>query len=185
MSKRYCPSCGEMVETLVMVRAGKEEARCSNCGMLLSETGTKIKTLQSVLAAEDSPALLRKVAEMLELKKIAHNVVQCKNGEEFVMQATSRLRAGLPVNLAILDVQMPILNGVNAAIALRAIERARNHKSRIPILFFTATKCDETFQQVLKYCAPARYINKGAGSSPEEFADRLYQVISGLLTQEG
>jgi CheY-like chemotaxis protein len=165
------------------VRAGNEEATCSNCGIIIGGPHSHIKTLQSILAAEDTPLLLRKVAEMLELKKIAHNVVPCRDGEEFLEQATSRLRAGLPVSLAILDVQMPILNGVNAAIALRAVERARNVSQRIPIIFFTSTRCDETFQKVLKYCAPARYINKGAGSSPEEFADRLYQVIAGLLSR--
>lgn len=172
-----------MVETLAMVHSGQEEVTCSNCGVVLSAPEAKIRTLQSVLAAEDTPLLLRKVAEMLELRKISNSVVPCKNGEEFLSQATSRLRAGLPISLVILDVQMPILNGINAAIALRAVERARNVKQRVPILFFTATRCDETFQQVLKYCAPARYINKGVGTSPEEFADRLYQVIAGLLSR--
>jgi len=173
-----------MVATLIMVSSGDEELSCSNCGMVLSAPRLKIKTLQSVLAAEDTPLLLRKVAEMLEVRKVSHTVIPCKNGEEFLSQATSRLRAGLPISLAILDIQMPILNGVNAAIALRAVERAHNVKQRVPILFFTAARCDETFQQVLKYCAPARYINKGAGSSPQEFADRLYDVIAGLLSRQ-
>ena len=39
-------------------------------------------------------------------------------------------------------------------------------------------------EDVLKYCKPAKYINKGSGASPEQFAERLYQVIYQLLTEQ-
>lgn len=181
--EKYCPSCGEMVETLVIIRSGKETMECANCGMSLDKTALKIKPLKCVLAAEDTPLLLKKVTEMLELKNIANNVVPCKNGEEFIAKATGRMRAGLPVSLAILDVNMPIMNGINAAIVLRSIERALDKNKPAPILFFTSNRLDKTFLKVLKYCSPAQYINKGTGSNPDEFADRLYQVIAGLLSQ--
>ncbi len=180
--ERYCPSCGEMVDTLVMVKTGKEELICACCGMVFRDT-EEIRTLRAVLAAEDSPLLLRKVSEMLEAKEVARTVIPCQNGEVFLENAVSRLRAGLPVSLAILDVNMPILNGINAATAIRAIERGMGMAKKIPILFFTSHKCDNNFQKVLKYCTPAHYINKGVGSSPEDFAERLYNVIAGLLQE--
>ena len=174
-----------MVDTIAMVKAGKEELCCANCGFAFNPSAKPIRTLRAVLMADDSPLLLRRVAELLEAKEISRTVITCKNGEEFIERSVSRLRAGLPISLAILDITMPILNGVNAAVALRAVERGVGTAKKIPILFFTANKSDASFKKVLSFCAPAHYINKGAGSSPEEFADRLHNVISGLIQEQG
>ena len=175
-----------MVDTIAMVKHGEEEIACANCGFVFKASAKPIRTLRAVLMADDSPVLLRRVAELLEGKEISRTVITCKNGEEFVERSVSRLRAGLPISMAILDITMPILNGVNAAVTLRAIERGIGGSSKkIPILFFTANKSDPSFRKVLSYCAPAHYINKGVGSNPEEFADRIYKVISGLLQEQG
>ena len=183
--QKYCPSCGVMVDTIVLMKGGGEEIACHNCAFVFKVSTKPIHALRAVLTAEDSPVLLRKVAEMLEARQIARTVITCKNGEEFIEKAVSRLRAGLPISMAILDITMPILNGVNAAIALRAIERGVGVAKKIPVLFFTANKCDANLKKVLSYCAPAHCINKGTGSSPEEFADRIYNVIAGLLQEQG
>ncbi len=179
--KRYCPSCGENVETIVMVREGDEQVACARCGFVFKDTVQPMEALRAVLVAEDSPALLRKVSEMMEAREVTKTVVSCKNGEEFLETAVSRLRAGLPISMVILDINMPILNGVYAAIALRAAERGMGSREKIPVLFFTGNRCDDTLKKVIKFCAPAHYINKGAGSGPEEFAQRLYDVITGFL----
>lgn len=75
---------------------------------------------------------------------------------------------------------MPILNGVNAAIAMRAAEKGLDIRP-VPILFFTARKCDENFPKVLDYCKPAQYVNKGVSSTPELLASRVTQVVKMLL----
>ena len=75
---------------------------------------------------------------------------------------------------------MQILNGVNAAIAMRAVEKGLGLQP-IPILFFTGQKCDENFQKVLDYCKPAQYVNKGVNSTPELLASRVTEVIKMLL----
>jgi len=181
--ERFCPSCGEMVDTLFIMRNGQEEVSCAHCGFVFKDTSKSLKTLRAVMVAEDSPLLLRKVGEMLEAKDIARTVITCKNGQEFLEKAVARERAELPISLVILDVNMPILNGVNAAISLRSVERAIGPSKKIPILFFTSQKCDDIFKKVLTYCAPAHYINKGTGSSPEDFAERLFHVIAGLLLE--
>jgi len=190
-SKLYCPSCGEQVEFFVMLTEGDEIKHCSVCGLILHEeqarpsgaSSKQMKTLQHVVAAEDSAILLKTVSRMLQDKKIAKSVDACKNGEEFIATVVERVKGGGPISLAILDVNMPILNGINAAVIFRAIEKGFARK-RTPILFFTSYKCDDTFKKVLKYCQPAKYINKGTGSSPEEFAERLYQVVFQLLTEQ-
>ena len=189
-SKLYCPSCGEDVEYFVMLSEGNELTHCSICGLILereapdAKARERIKTLQNVVAAEDSPILLKTLSQMLVDRNIAKTVEPCKNGEEFISRVVERLKNNLPVSLVILDVNMPVLNGINAAVIFRAIERGFGKKRPTPILFFTSYRCDDTFKKVLKYCAPAKYINKGTGSSPEEFVQRLYQVVSQLLAEQ-
>jgi CheY-like chemotaxis protein len=188
--KLFCPSCGEEVEYFVMVSGGQELAHCSNCGLILQmeeqakKKEQKIRPLQYVIAAEDSPLLLKTIGNMMLEKGIAKQVEACKNGEEFISKVTARLKENQPISLSILDVAMPILNGINAAVILRAIEKGFDKKRFTPILFFTSYKCDDTFKKVLKYAAPAKYINKGTGASPEQFAERLLQVIYQLLAEQ-
>lgn len=184
--KLFCPSCGEKVEYFVMLSEGDEIRHCSICGLILSqeEPEEQLKTLQHVIAAEDSTALLKTVTRMLQDKKISKTVDACKDGEEFITTVVERTKKNDPISLVILDVNMPVLNGINAAVIFRAIEKGYGRKRPSPILFFTSYKCDDTFQKVLKYCKPAKYINKGAGASPEQFAERLYQVIHQLLTEQ-
>ena len=176
----YCPSCGEDVDTLSIMKNGVESISCSNCGLTLNKK-KKIKTLKSVMLVEDTPAILKKVAEMLLVREIASTVIPCEHGEVFLEKTISRMRKNEPISLIILDINMPILNGVNAAIAWRSVERALQFGKKVPIIFFSANKCNEDFKKVLQYCAPAHYINKGSGSNPEDFAGRLYDVISVFL----
>ena len=187
-AKLFCPSCGEDVEYFVMVSGGEELAHCSTCGLILQMPDQKktqaLRSLQYVIAAEDSPLLLKTISHMIQEKGISKEVESCKDGEQFIIKATERLKGNNQVSLAILDVAMPILNGINAAVIFRAIEKGFGKKRFTPILFFTSYKCDDTFKKVLKYAAPAKYINKGTGSSPAEFAERLFEVISQLLSEQ-
>jgi len=183
VSQKYCPSCGVMVTPFTMFVEGDEVQRCPNCGIDLHDisAGAELRTLDKVIIAEDSKALVNRIAQILEEKRIAEWVTKCEDGSEFLTRLVEHFQQKRPVNLVILDVTMPIINGVNAAIAMRAIERGYEQKKPIPILFFTAKQCDDTFKKVLGYTKPAKYINKGTGASPEEFADRLYQVLTQLL----
>ena len=171
-----------------MVSSGEEIAHCSNCGLILQMPDKKkeasLRPLQYVIAAEDSPLLLKTIGNMIQAKGISKEVESCINGEEFITKVTERMKQNQAVSLAILDVAMPILNGINAAIIFRAVEKGFGKKRFTPILFFTSYKCDDTFKKVLKYAAPAKYINKGTGSSPDQFAERLFQVIHQLLAEQ-
>lgn len=166
-----------------MYMDGDEIHRCPDCGMTLADVPhqEQFHILEKVLVAEDSPALINKIAQILEENKIAEWVTKCADGSEFITSFVEQLEQGRPVNLVILDINMPVINGVNAAIAMRAIEKGYEQNKPVPILFFTAKQCDDTFKKVLSYTKPAKYINKGTGSSPDEFADRLYHVLSHLL----
>lgn len=181
--RKLCPSCGVQVTPFIMYVDGDEVMRCPNCGMNLHDIseGQPLRTLEKVIIAEDSKALVNRIAQILEEHRMAEWVTKCEDGAEFITRLTEHFQQKRNVNLVILDINMPIVNGVNAAIAMRAIEKGYEMPKPIPILFFTAKQCDETFKKVLGYTKPAKYINKGTGNSPDEFADRLYKVLTHLL----
>ena len=134
-----------------------------------------------MIAAEDTEGILRQLTKTLVDRKIAQSVLPALNGEECLIHYHRAMAQGRVPQLIILDVNMPILNGINAAIAIRAAERAAASANPTPILFFTSTLCDDSFKRVLQFTAPARYLNKGAQGTPQEFADRLVQVLLRLL----
>jgi CheY-like chemotaxis protein len=183
--KMYCPSCGQEVETFVMFQEGDEKHFCFICSSPLEDSKEvkPIKTLDTILIAEDSAVFREVLRDKLAEQQVAKNVVVSGNGEEFLTIFTNRLYKKRPVSLAILDIKMPVFNGVNAAMALRSIEKGFEMKRHAPILFFSSVVCDDTLREVLKFCSPARYINKGSGSSPDELAQRLYDVICRLLQE--
>jgi DNA-binding NarL/FixJ family response regulator len=185
-SKRmYCPSCGQDVETFIMLQDGDERHFCFLCSSPLSETPSHepMKPMDTILIADDSAVFREVLKDKLAEKKVARNVMVSGNGEEFLTLFTNRLYKKEPVSFVILDIRMPVFNGVNAAMAMRGVEKGFEAKRRVPILFFSTVVCDDTLREVLKYCAPARYINKGSSSSPDELAQRLYEVIRRLIQE--
>jgi CheY-like chemotaxis protein len=134
---------------------------------------------ERVLVCEDTALLREIVKDALVQSGISQHVRTCGNGEEFLITVGEALAAGVPIDLAILDVEMPILNGYQTAIALRAFERGLKTQPT-PLVFFTSYACDETFKRVLEHCQPARYLNKGADSAPPRIAARLVQVLGSL-----
>jgi CheY-like chemotaxis protein len=187
-SKRmYCPSCGQDVETFVMLQDGDERHFCFLCSSPLSEKPEQVpmKTLDTILVADDSAVFREVLKDKLSEKQVAKNVIMSGNGEEILTLFTNRLSKKQPISLVILDIRMPVFNGVNAAMAIRGVEKGFETRRRVPILFFSSVVCDETLREVLKHCTPARYINKGSSSSPDELAQRLYEVVCRLIQDSG
>ena len=189
--KKFCPSCGENVDTYFVDRSGGTENKgkkrgdicCIFCGMIVedvSSTGSDVTPAKSILISDDSAMVRELVADMLKENGLTKDVIASKDGSDFITLFVKKISEKTPFSLVILDVSMPILNGVNAAISMRAIEKALKMKST-PVLFFTAQKCDDNFKKVLAYCKPALYVNKGVSSTPDLLASRVSQVITKLL----
>jgi len=182
--KMYCPSCGEDVSTFVVFEGEGESKCCFQCGMNLSAAASRnARILDYMLVAEDSLVFREVLKDKVEELGIAKEVGLAGNGEEFLETFTQRAFAKKPLSVAVLDIRMPGMNGMNAAMALRAIERGLGKKKPVPILFFSSLKCDDTLREVFKRCAPARYINKGNATSPDELSDRLVEVINRLMLE--
>lgn len=84
-----------------------------------------------VLVVDDN-AVNRKVAQAL-LGKLGLAASTAENGHE----AVQRLTAGEPCDLVLLDVQMPVMDGLEATRRIRAWEQATG-RSRLPIVALTA-----------------------------------------------
>jgi CheY-like chemotaxis protein len=92
-----------------------------------------------------------------------------------------------PVEAVILDLEMPIMDGITAARTMRVIEEKYQVK-HIPILFFSARKCDDALKQHLDTFNPAVYINKGSSTDPADLIERVDRLITHILqkkTSEG
>lgn len=89
----------------------------------------------SILVAEDNEinALLMRSL----LGKLGHRVVIAVNGEQALESWLMASAAGAPYDAVLMDVQMPLLNGVETAKRIRAAE-AGQHARRTPILALTA-----------------------------------------------
>lgn len=180
--RRFCPSCGEQVETYAVTRNNRTETCCVFCGLVVqAEEPPATGRAERVLVADDSQAIQTLLTDLLLTKRLAASVKTAGDGAAFLETATRWLREGTPASLVILDVQMPGLEGFSAAAALRAVERAFDIGLPAPILFVTARKIDPAIQAFLKALAPAQYLNKGAASSSEQLASRVEALVAQLL----
>jgi len=197
--REYCTGCAVYVEILTATDGGRTRSRCSQCGREIVEERTKVSgaapamdlpelvaeedvlQFDSIVIAEDSPTLRQLLKIVLQQHGIGKDVFLTQNGEEFIQTVIERFAQGAAVNLAILDLEMPVLNGHVAAVVLRAAERAFKVPRKTPILFFSRRVRDQEFERLLAQCQPAGYVNKGEGfDSHGQFARRLTEEMARL-----
>ncbi len=82
-----------------------------------------------ILLAEDN-AINQKVARRI-IEKLGHHVDAVADGREALAAIEQR-----PYDLILMDVQMPVMDGIEATIRIRALEK--NKRGRIPIIAMTA-----------------------------------------------
>ncbi len=176
--KVFCPSCGEMVDPFVMITGGEERIHCTECGLDLSQKEFKKKTMDRVLISDDSAITRKQVTELITSSGIAKDIIESENGRVFLSQLSELLKNKAQVDLIILDVNMPIINGIDAARTVRALEAGLKLAQKIPIVFFSVVKCDENFKKIMDITRPAAYLNKGNTADKEQFGKRLLDVIN-------
>jgi len=119
-----------------------------------------------LLAAEDNPTNQQVLTAVMDSLGIEVDVVA--NGQ----LAIDAWRAGA-YDLILMDIQMPVMDGIDAARAIRAAERAEG-RGRIPIVALTANALSH---QVEEYLAAGM---DGHVAKPIEIA-KLYEAISRAL----
>ena len=182
MSPTYCPACAETVEPDMDAYM---RPHCPNCSIRLVEDvqvivdGGGERLFDTVLVAEDTRLIREIVKDGLISEGLAQKCFSADDGQQFIALYTDFLYNDRNVDLVILDLQMPILGGAATALALRGIEqgvRARN----ATIIFFTSHPLTDELRNLMRYCKPAHYLNKGQDASPPRIIKRLREVMRAL-----
>ncbi len=181
--KRYCLCCGEDVPFNVIVREERKEKTCLYCGFTLDVENLweekKVSGKTYALIAEDSPFTRKLLKGVLKKKEIASEVIDTENGLEFVTSYTKLLNEGVIPAFVILDLNMPVMDGLTAARTIRALEEKMGVPN-VPIVFFSSVKADDALRKQMELLAPANYINKG-GEDPERLAKRVEMLLNFIV----
>jgi CheY-like chemotaxis protein len=183
---RYCLCCGVDVPYNYVEREDRREITCAFCGFTLDiEKSGKSSDVREgyVLVTDDSKAVRDIIVNALKSTNIYKNIMTFENGLELTTSFSYLVSRSTPIDLAIIDLVMPIMDGFTAAKTLRTLEF--QHKiSATPIIFFSAVQADDTFREKMEMLNPAIYLNKGADPEPESLARRVEQLVE-LVTQKG
>ena len=95
----------------------------------------------NVLIVDDAPINRELLAFILQDH---YQVFQAENGKQAIEMIESKERI---YRLVLLDIQMPVMNGYDATLAIRKMKDTK--KARIPIIAMTANAFAEDIQKVL------------------------------------
>jgi len=202
----FCPECQMEVEAVLTPGAdGQPLPRCTICGseikdaegaavdrsisldeISLVDESISIPGLDVVLLVGYTPSVRQILLDKMTEKQLAREIIPCTNGEEMIKDVIQRLSSSArngSIDLVVTDVPMPFLNGINAAIGLRAIERTYPEHDLIPILFLTNKPCDDTFKKVIRFLSPAKYATLGPVDDRDKLIKHLSRILS-LVSQE-
>lgn len=188
VDRGYCAACGETVEVVVMTRGvgfdAKEEPRCINCGLLMADP-PRISAgvpFPRVAVADDAESLRKAVAEDLRSLGLASSVELFVDGAQFASTVNERAALGRPFDLVVLDLHMPVFDGLKAARFLRNLETQLRWEP-VPILFFSSIVCDERLRQALTLLRPCSYLNKGSVGMRSNLPMRLERILGQRATR--
>ncbi len=155
---------------------------CAFCGFTLDiEKGGKPDTPRGVaLIAEDSQFTRRIIEKLIREKHFSEKVIAVENGLELVSTYGRLLSERVPIDVAIIDLNMPVMDGLTAARTVRALEEQKGTQ-RGPVVFFSAVKADENLRQQMELLEPANYVNKGGDADPEKLITRVEMLLSYLM----
>lgn len=176
----YCPACAE---TVTPVADPSSRAVCPGCGLqLVTEpevvAGNEVP-YGTVLIAEDTALIRALLKDGLVAEGLAERVFSAEDGQEFIELYADQLFRDCSVELVVLDLEMPVLNGASTALALRAMEKGCATRPAT-IIFFTSLALNDNLRSLMRHCKPAHYLNKGADASPLRIMKRLREVMRAL-----
>jgi len=200
---KYCLCCGEEVTFNRVEREGKVELTCMFCGFPLSFEEKTLVPMENIaeepaqrpaakepvrapladqfryiLMADDSKFTRKIIKDLLIEKKLANEILDFGNGLELTSAFAKLITEGKAADAAIiLDINMPVMDGISAAKFIRNIESERG-LPHIPIAFFSSVKADDNLRNTLAELAPANYVNKASDPNPDKLAERVEQLLT-------
>jgi CheY-like chemotaxis protein len=185
---RYCLCCDEQVPFGVVERNERREVTCNYCGFTLdvekSSEMHKVDSKGYTLVADDSRYTRKIIGDLIIEKKFSLYAMSFENGLELVTAYSKILAEKGQVDVAIIDLNMPVMNGLTAARALRAIE-AQQKTPNVPIVFFSAEKADDDLKKQMQSLEPGYYVNKGSDPDPDKLVTRVEYLLGYLQEKFG
>jgi DNA-binding response OmpR family regulator len=145
------------------LRHRADDSKSVNAAFTLNAPDDAATGSPVVLIADDDPDILTMV--QLRLERSGYTVLAARNGREAVELAELHLP-----DLAVLDVSMPELTGLEALVALKALPRTQT----IPVILLTARSTQNDIEAGLAAGA-AEYMVKPF--SPQELAARVSAFV--------
>lgn len=189
---KYCLCCGDQVPFNTFKRNERLEVTCAYCGFTLDIQNLweakKQEPAQKQLVSAESYALVtddsqytRKIIEdLLRARKFSSQVMAFQNGLELISAYSKLLSEKKLIDIAIIDLNMPVMDGLTAARLMRSVE-AQNNTNKTPIMFFSAEKADENLRKQMVNLEPANYVNKGSDPDPDKLVSRVESLIGYLM----
>jgi CheY-like chemotaxis protein len=183
---KYCMCCDDMVPFSVIEKDDKRELKCAYCGFILD-----IQTLYEpeddvkkgyALIADDSKYTRKIIEDILKEKEFSEHVMSFENGASLTAAYAKMLSEKKDMDVAIIDLNMPVMDGLTAARTLRTLE-VQNNVRKVPIVFFSSKKADEDLKRQLEEFSPAIYVNKAADPDPDKLAKRVEDIVSFVLAK--
>ncbi len=179
--RKYCLCCGENVPCNIVIRNERRELTCTFCGFILGTDSLWEDRRRAAgtyaLIAEDSKFTRTLLKELILKKVLASEVTAVSNGLELVSEYSKLLSGDIRVRFVIIDLNMPVMDGLTAARTLRTLEEKKK-KKKVPILFFSGIKADKALKRQMELLAPANYVNKGADSDTKVLVRRVEGLLS-------
>lgn len=175
----YCVCCGEQVPFNTFERHGKREVTCAYCGFILDVQKLESHVASNAgyaLISDDSRYIRKIIEDLIKQKDFFSSVLSFENGLELISSYSQLVAEEKPVRIAIIDLNMPVMNGLTAARAMRALEKQKGVR-KTPIIFFSAIKADQSLRDQMESLAPANYVNKGSDPDPDKLASRLEDLL--------
>jgi CheY-like chemotaxis protein len=185
---RYCLCCNEEVPVNIFDREDSKEITCVYCGFTveIQKLTDKEKIFREgyALVADDSKYTRKIIEDLIKEKRYSARVVTVENGQELISAYSRLLVEGNRISMAIIDLNMPVMDGLTAARTIRTLEMQKKI-DRVPIVFFSGQKADEALKSQMKALEPAYYMNKGNDPDPDCLAERAERLLEYLLEKHG
>lgn len=177
MGRSYCLSCSENVETNLVRRHDKTDITCVYCGFTIEVRRHEDRRSGCVFVADPSEISRTLVNLIFRERQIAGEVMVFEDGQSFFRAAVDRLEREELIDLVIIDIETPVVDGVSAARMFRALEE-KHGRERVPIVFFSKKRPDGDMRKRMTSCRPVRYMNKGETGDPDELLRRIKALVA-------
>ena len=184
---KYCICCNEEVPVSTVTRNARIEVTCLYCGFTLDvkkvqEPGSPAETGYALIA-DDSKYTRKIIEELLKEKEFSKNVLSFENGLALFSAYSKLLDDKQQVDIAIVDLNMPVMDGLTAARMMRSHE-TQNSSRAVPIIFFSGKKADDNLKKQMETIGHAYYMNKSTDPDPDALAARVEMLISYLREKD-